>query len=209
MAKLFVSSGKRGRPLSIDPEAELHNLIYKSIPAAQARLKEFRSTTSGVRDVKTLGSEVELPAAIETTKDVLQNLMEGETVSYETLKELKSNLRQVQQIGSKQERVFGRALEEGLTKEYFSSLDYFSKSSSKFTKESNERVKDMLSKLSPQQRQKAFFSKGYQDPATMVSDSDQRVLAWVRKATGNKELTVEEAWAYLRERRWAEGLSEI
>lgn len=209
MAKLFISSGKRGRPLSIDPEAELHKLIFQSIPKAQARLKEFRTQTSGVRDIKTLGSEVELPSAIETTKDVLQNLIEGESVSYETLKELKQNLKQVQQLGSKQERVFGRALEQGLTKEYFSSLDYFSKSSSKFTKESNARVKDMLSKLTPQQRQKAFFSKGYQDPATMVSDSDQRVLAWARKASGNQELTVEEAWAYLREQRWAENLEYI
>lgn len=209
MAKLFVSSGKRGRPLSIDPEAELHKLVFQSIPKAQARLKEFRASTSGVRDVKLLGSEVELPSAFETTRDVLQNLIEGESVSYETLKELKQNLRQAEMLGSKQERVFGRALEEGLTKEYFSSLDYFSRASSKFTKESNERVKEMLSKLTPQQRQKAFFSRGYQDPATMMSDSDRRVLAWARKHSGNQELTVEEAWAYLREQRWKENLSEI
>lgn len=209
MAKLFVSSGKRGRPLSIDPEAELHKLVFQSIPKAQARLKEFRASTSGVRDVKLLGSEVELPSAFETTRDVLQNLIEGESVSYETLKELKQNLRQAEMLGSKQERVFGRALEEGLTKEYFSSLDYFSRASSKFTKESNERVKEMLSKLTPQQRQKAFFSRGYQDPATMMSESDRRVLAWARKHSGNQELTVEEAWAYLREQRWKENLSEI
>lgn len=202
MAKLFVSSGKRGRPLSIDPEAELHKLIFQSIPKAQARLKEFRTQTSGIRDVRTLGSEVELPSAIETTKDVLLNLTEGESISYQTLKELKQNIRQIEQLGSKQERVFGRALEQSLTKQYFSSLDYFSKASSEFVKKSNERIKEKLSKLTPQQRQKAFFSKGYQDPATMVSDSDQRVLAWARKDSGNKELTVEEAWAYLREQRW-------
>lgn len=202
MAKLFIHSGKRGRPLSIDPEKELQNLVYKSIPKAQARLKEFRKQTSGVRDVKTLGSEVELPSIIETTKDVLLNLQEGDKISYETLKELKQNLTQIEQLGSKQERVYGRALEESLTKQYKSSLDYFSRGSSKFVKESNERVKAMLDKMSPQQRQKAFFSKSYQDPATMMSDSDRRVLAWARKDSGDQEMTVEEAWAYLREQRW-------
>lgn len=208
MARLSISSGKRGRPLSIDPEAELDKLIFQNLPKVQQRLKSFREQTSGVRDVRTLGSDVEFPEFIETSIDVLQDLRDGASVSYETLRELKNNLKQASQLASKQERVFGRAIEQALTKDYFSSLDYFSKSSSQFVKQSNERIKDMLNKMTPQQRQRAFMSKGYQDPATMVSDSDQRVLAWARKDSGNQELTVDEAWAYLRERRWADNWVE-
>lgn len=207
MAKYSVSSGRRGRPLSIDPQAELDKLIFQTLPKAQQRLAQFRKETSGVREVSLLGSETQLPGYIEASIDILQDLKEGASISYETLKELKSNLRSVEQLTSRQERVFGRALDTALTSEYFSSLDFFSRNSSEFVKQSNEKVKARLRSMTPQQRQKVFFSSGYQDPATMRghSPSDERVRAWARKHSGNPEMTFDEAWAYVREQRWLNG----
>lgn len=209
MAKYSVSSGRRGRPLSIDPQAELDKLVFQTLPKAQERLTQFRKQTSGVRDVSLLGSETQLPGYIEASIDILQDLREGASISYETLKELKNNLRCVEQLASRQERVFGRSLDTALTSDYFQSLDYFSRNSSEFVKQSNEKVKARLRSMSPQQRQKAFFSAGYQDPATMTgrSPSDERIRAWARKHSGNNEMTYDEAWAYLREQRWLDSSS--
>lgn len=200
MAKLFVSSGRRGRPLSIDPEKELHNLLYKSLPSARQRLADIRKKTSGVRDPALLGSEIELPAFIQTTIDVLADLKENEHIDYETLKDLKKNIRQIEQLGSKQERVWGRSLESVLTTEYEKSLDYFSKNSSQNVLDSNLRFKTQLESLAPSQRQKYFFSREYQDPATMQGQY-QHVVAWVAKKLDKeeKEVSVDEAWAFLRE----------
>lgn len=208
MAKYYVKSGKRGRPLSIDPEQELHRLIFENIPKARERLAEIKSQSKGIREERLIGGANVLPEYIESSIDVLQNLQEGENIDYATLKELKQNLRTVERLSSKQERVFGSALEKQFTEDYVQSLDYFSRAGSEFVKKSNERVKNMLASLTPQQRQKAFLSRGYQDVATMSSTSDRRVQAWARKETGNQELTVDEAWAYLRERRWADTLGE-
>ena len=206
MAKLYIKSGKRGRPLSIDPEKELHKLVFENIPKARERLAEIKKQSSGIREERLIGGANVLPEYIESSIDVLQDLKEGENIDYDTLKELKKNLRTVERLSSKQERVFGSALEQQFTEDYIKSLDYFSRAGSDFVKKSNERVKNMLQNLTPKQRQQAFLSKGYQDIATMSSQSDRRVQAWARKESGNQELTVDEAWAYLRERRWADEL---
>lgn len=208
MAKYYARSGKRGRPLSIDPEKELNKLIFENIPKAKERLAEIKKQSSGIREERLIGGANVLPEYIESSIDVLQDLREGENIEYETLKELKSNLRTVERLASKQERVFGSALEKQFTEDYIKSLDYFSRAGSDFVKKSNERVKNMLQTLTPKERQKAFLSRGYQDVATMSSQSDRRVQAWARKETGNQELTVDEAWAYLRERRWADALGD-
>lgn len=208
MAKYYARSGKRGRPLSIDPEKELNKLIFENIPKAKERLAEIKKQSSGIREERLIGGANVLPEYIESSIDVLQDLREGENIEYETLKELKANLRTVERLASKQERVFGSALEKQFTEDYIKSLDYFSRAGSDFVKKSNERVKNMLQNLTPKERQKAFLSKGYQDVATMSSQSDRRVQAWARKETGNQELTVDEAWAYLRERRWADALGD-
>lgn len=204
MAKFVAYSGGKGRPLSIDPEAELERLIYATLPKAQQRLEQFRTKTKGVRDPSVLGSETELPDFIETSIDILSDLREGNAVSYQTLKELKQNLKMTEQLASRQERVYGRSLDKVLTEEYFKDLDFVSRNSSDVIKTSNQKIKQALSNLTPRQRQEFFMSKHFEDPKTMTG-SYEKVKAWAKKET-DQELTMQESWAYLRERRLADGL---
>lgn len=198
MAKLSVSSGRRGRPLSIDPEKELQELIFKDIPKAKERLAEFRKETSGLRDPAILGTETELPNFIQSTLDILADIQENQSIDYESLKQLKKDLKTTRQLESKQQRVYGRALEEKIFEDYRKTLLRQDSTSSDIVLESNKRVLSKLEKLSRQQRQKFFFSRSYQDPRTM-SKEYKRLIAWAEKKTGRKQLTVEEAWAILRE----------
>lgn len=199
--KVYVRSGRRGRPLSIDPEAELNKLIQQTLPKAKQRLSKFRQQTSGVRDSAFLGSETDLPAFVESTIDVLSDLREGARISYESLRETKRAIKIAEQLASKQKRVYGRALEPALTEEYLRDLDRFSsKSGSIYMKRKNAQLRKMFTKLTPQQRQEFFFSKKYQDVRTMAGRY-AHIVAWAEAETGRKNMTEEEAWAYLRVRR--------
>lgn len=197
MAKLYVSSGRRGRPLSIDPEKELHDLIFDILPKAQKRLGEFRDITSGVRGESILGGQNALPKNLQSTIDILSDLRENESIDYETLREVRANIESARMLASKQERVFGRALEKTLTSEYFESLDYYGWNASDAVKQANERIKAKIRSLSPQQRQKYFLSRQYQDPATMTGQYE-KVRAYASKQMG-REASMQEAWAYIRE----------
>lgn len=205
MARLQISSGKRGRPLSIDPDKELGELLFKNIPKAKIQLEKMRQETHGIRGVDILGSETELPTWLESSIDALQNLRDYGNIEYDTLKELKRNLQSVKQLASKQERVFGRALDNILTTDYEQRLDYFAKNSSSFVKKMNQNVKDYLKNLTSKERQSFFMSNRYQDPATMTPHY-REVLAWAKKNSGEKEMTMDEAWAYVRYRRAVDGL---
>lgn len=196
MAKLSVSSGGRGRPLTIDPEKELADLMFDIIPKAQKNLARFRKETSGVRGADVLGTETTLPAFIQTSIDVLYDLSEGQSIDYATLRELRQNLQATKQLASRQARVFGRALEPSLTREYFQSLDYEARNSNDLIQKSNRQIKERLSQLTPQQRQKFFMSRQYQDPKTQTAEY-ARVVAWASKQVG-RQVSVQEAWAVLR-----------
>lgn len=199
MAKLSVSSGRRGRPLSIDPEKELQELIFKDIPKAKARLSEFRKETSGLRDSAILGTETELPNFIQSTLDVLADIQENQSIDYESLKQLKKDLRTTRELKSKQARVYGRALEEKIFEDYESTLLRQNSTSSDFVLQSNKRVLSKLEKMTKQQRQKFFFSRSYQDPRTMTQEY-KRLVAWASNKAG-RQVTVAEAWAILREEK--------
>lgn len=197
MAKLTISSGRRGRPLSIDPSKELNDLIYKTLPKTRRRLAEIREATSGSRDERILGTEQTLPENIQAAIDVLLDLEEGASVDYDTLKELKANIRNAQMLASPQERVYGRALEERFTTDYLEALEYTSRNASDLVKETNKRVVERLKSLTPQQRQKYFTSRKYQDPRTMTGEYE-KVRAWASKKMG-RELSMQEAWAVVRD----------
>lgn len=202
MAKLTVNTGRRGRPASIDAEAELLALTQLYVPRARQTLAKFREQTQGTRDSEFLGSETELPDFIQSTINALVDVAEAGSISYEDYAEIKTNLNTIRQLASRQQRVYGRALAERLTMDFESSLDYFNKSASSFVVSYNERTKAALRQLTPQQRQSYFLSRNYQDPATMTGNYEN-VRQWAnaayRKETGdNKSLTMQEAWAYLR-----------
>jgi hypothetical protein len=199
MAKLSVRSGRRGRPLSIDPEKELQELIFKDIPKAKERLAEFRKETSGLRDAAILGTETELPNFIQSTLDILADIQENQSIDYESLKQLKKDLRTTRELKSKQSRVYGRALEEKIFEDYESTLLRQNSTASDFVLQSNKRVLSKLEKMTKQQRQKFFFSRNYQDPRTMTNEY-KRLVAWASNKVG-RQVTVAEAWAILREEK--------
>lgn len=199
MARISVLSGKRGRPLSIDPEKELQDLVVSQIPKAKQILKRFREETHGIRDESLFGSETTLPDFITSSLDILADLKENSSIDYESLKELKSNLKTIRQLSSKQERVYGRALDAAMLAQYESGLKLTESNGNEFVIKSNKRVMENLRKMMPLQRKKFFMSKTYQDPKTMVGKY-QNIITWAEKRHG-RQLDEQEAWAILREAR--------
>lgn len=202
MAKLYVSSGRRGRPASIDAEQELIDLTRYYLPRAKRTLQTFREQTKGARDAEFLGTETELPDFIQSTLNALIDVAEEGTITYEDYAQIKTNLNTIRQLASRQQRVYGRALSGMLMQDFERSLNFFSSNASEFVRKYNEQTKEALRQLTPQQRQSYFLSRNYQDPATMVGDYEN-VRAWAtsnyQKKTGeSKNLTMQEAWAYLR-----------
>lgn len=197
MAKYSIGSGGKGRPLSIDPQRELNELTFNLIPKAQKNLARFRKETSGVRGAQALGSDTLLPAFLQSSKDILVDLTEGAYIDYDTLRMLKENLTNARLLASRQYRAYGRALEGYYTREYFQALDYSTRNAGELIKRSNEKIKEQLSSLTPQQRQKYFLSRQYQDPKTMTGEY-KSLVAWASKEVG-REVSVQEAWAIKRE----------
>lgn len=197
---IYIKSGKRGRPISIDVIKELENFDL-SIAKVKNRLAQFREETRGERDVGILGSPTSLPQNITATYDVLEALKDGIYINYATAKQLKENLKTIKQLSSNQERVFGRALAKVFTDKYVQDLEYMSRNSSKFVKNTYKNLANSIKKMTPQQQQKFFLSRDYQSPKTN-NKNYQKVIAWAQNDIKNKtgdevQLTGEEALAYV------------
>lgn len=198
--QITIKSGKRGRPLTFDTEDTLAQFM-RQLPRAKARLQEIRRTTSGERNEAIFGSETSLPKGISASIDVLQDLKAGEQIDYETARMIKENLRQVKQLASKQERVYGKALANALVKQYEADIDYQSKYASKTTQNIYKSLKQNVRKLNPQQQQQFFTSRCYQNVKTNRKEY-QRLIAWAEdhfeKTYGQAiKMTAEEAQAYV------------
>lgn len=199
-----VSSGGRGRPLELDVDKALKQFMTQ-LPQAKARLSEIRRTTSGERSEAILGSETTLPKSFKASADVLDALMLGQKIDYATAKELKENLRSVEQLASRQERVYGRALAKTLQKQYESELDYQSKYASPQVKKIYQQMKQNTQKLTQQQQQAFYTSKGYQSVKSF-NQRYKKLKEWAeadyKKRTGQyKSMTYQEAEAYVLMRR--------
>lgn len=203
MALFKIYTGKRGRPLSIDPELELERLIDYSIPKAKTRLAQIRRETRGSRDPDIVGTETDLPGFINTTIDALVDLTQGGTVDAQTLRELKRNIKITEQLGSKQRRVYGRALTPLLEQDYFKQLEKTEKSGSRLVKQANDQFRRRYSRMTRQEQQSFFFSQQYQDIRTQVARYEH-IRAWAEDRYNQKDLTDAEAWALLREQRLAD-----
>lgn len=201
MAKIIkISSGGRGRPLEIDVEKTLEQFMSQ-LSSAKERLRDIRQRTRGERSEALLGSETTLPKGIVSTKYVLDALKEGQSISYQTAKELRSNLKLVKELSSKQERVYSRALAESFEKQYISELEYTSRNASAKAKEFLGQMKSNIKKLSPRQQQQYFTSRAYQSPKT-ARGTYERARLWsekdIKKKTGKEiTLTGEEGLLYV------------
>lgn len=200
MAKIVIKSGKRGRPLSIDPVEAIKDL-FKVLPQVKSNLSQIRKETSGVRDERIFGSETELPDYIERTFDVLSNLRENEKISYENLRELKQDIRFIERLASRQRRVKETIFSDILFESYKKNIKFMSRYASKFTKAQYNKLITNIEKLTPSERQEFFLSVGYQDPMTIGTNDYQRVINYAETETGQTGLTKQEAFAYLIYRR--------
>lgn len=212
MAILTIKTGERGRPLKIDVDASLKQFMQQ-LPRAKARLQEIRRTTSGERAESILGSETTLPKGIRASMDVLEALQTGEKIDYATARELRSNLRVVKELASKQERVYSRALASSLLKQYEQDIQYQSKYASKQVSQTYKGMLERVKTLTPRQQQKFFTGRGYQNVKTNRRDY-QRIIEWAENDIQNKygqdvQLTAEEAFAYMLEDRQIEAIERI
>lgn len=200
MARINIYSGRRGRPLSIDPDDLLNRLISKDLPKMNERLAKFRRESAGVRDAEILGTETQLPGWAQATIDALVDLQEGINMSYEAVKQIKRDIKTIEQLGSRQQRVYGRALEPLLSADYEQVLDRQSKNANSYIRQRNVQAKRKLHQMTSQERQSFYFSKYYQDPRT-TTGTYEHIKSWAREKSGQRNLSMSESWAFLREQR--------
>ena len=198
-------SGKRGRPLELDVN-KVYNEFWDLTPLADLRLRKFRQETKGIRGEALLGSQTSLPDWLDESIDLLQEAKAGRKLSYYEAKQIKLNLETIKELGSKQKRVYERALQEQLTSSYFDELlKYKETATSDFTKKQIDEIKSKIEKLPKRAQQSLLFSKYYQSPKA-TRGRYRRVKNWAEKDSGQKNMTYEEAWAYLLKRRIEDGL---
>lgn len=198
-------SGKRGRPLELDINktwAEFYDLT----PLADLRLRQLRQQSKGIRGEALLGSQTSLPDWIEESLDLLEEAQSGRDLSYKEAKQIKQNLESVKELTSNQRRVYERAINEQLTASYIDELTKYSESSqSDFAKKTISELKNTFSKLSKRSQQNILLSKYYQSPKA-TRGRYRKVKAWSERVSGRKNMTYDEAWAYLLKRRIEDGL---
>ena len=195
-------SGKRGRPLELDINKTL-NEFYDLTPLADLRLRKFRQESKGMRGEAILGSQTSLPDWIEESFDLLEEAKAGRELSYKEAKQIKQNIESVRELTSNQRRVYERALSEQLTMSYYDELtQYEEKAKSQFTKKQISEIKTKVSSMSKRERQSLLTSKKYQSPK--ATGRYKRVKAWAERDSGRKNMTYEEAWAYLQKKRIGE-----
>lgn len=210
MAILTIKEG-RGRPLSIDTN-KLLSTMERLIPAARQRLSSIRKTTSGEQRETLLGSETSLPDSVISALDVIKMVDKGAKINKQTALMVKKSVKMVEQLASKQRRVFGRALSESLKEAYEGDIDYLENRglASAVTRHYLGELKSIVAEMTPYQRQSFLLSRGYQSPKTAVGQY-QRVIAWGENDYKEKfgesiNFSQPEAWAYLLYRRAEDAL---
>lgn len=199
-------SGKRGRPLELDIESTYFR-FWDLTPLASIRLGKLRQETKGIRGEAVFGSQTSLPDWLDESLDLLSEARQGRDLSYKEAKQIKQNLESLKELTSPQRRVYERALSEQLTMSYYDELTSFEKKAkSKFTKQQISDIKTKVSSMTKRERQKLLTSKKYQSPK--ATGRYKRVRAWAEKDSGRKNMTYEEAWAYLQKQKIGENDEE-
>lgn len=203
MAKLQFKSGKRGRPLTIDPELTL-NELYEALPRAKKALAEFRKTTSGIREEALLGTNTSLPGWLELSFEALESMPRNK-LTYDIAKEIKQTLKVTKRLASRRQDVSTTALEEKITQDYLEDLQEYSRLTNGYAKQKIEALAERI-KATPKKQRIAFYkSNKYQDIGTFGRKEYRKIKAWAESSTGRK-MTYKEAYAYLITERADRGL---
>lgn len=205
-----IRSGKRGRPLKVDLE-ELIEQYEEAIPKSLGRLAQLRKSSKGIRDSAILGTQTSLPKWIEEGRDILEASKLGRIPTYKEIKDIRTSLRSMKQLQSKQERVFSRAISTQLKNEYERQLTEYASNKGKFYERSKEKILTEFRKLNPKQQQELLQSKYYQDPKTLSPSGTniEAIKKWSKKELGLERISADKARAYLLERRLLDGIQDI
>ena len=205
MAKVTVKSGGRGRPLTLDIDTAYDEII-SLLPKASARLKALRKSSAGMRSEAIFGTQTSVPDWVEQSLDILDTAQAFDMpLTYKDVKDIKTTITTLKQLGSKQAKVYERALSEQLTQEYLDELEQFEQTSTSFAKQQIKELKQNFMKLSKRGKQKFLTSKAYQSPKS--KGRYKRVKDYAQAETGKSNMTYQDAWAYLYKRRAEDGLT--
>ena len=200
MAIIKYRVKSRGRPRELDT-----NLIYQEIVQATKkalpRLEEIRQSTKGYRGERVLGSKTSVPDWVEESLDLLQTADYGRDLSVSEAVSITQTLKNLRELASPQERVYGRAIGEQLTKEYVVAFGEFNENGqlTNFSKDQIKEIEKNITFMSIKERQEYFTSRYYQDPR--ATGKYKRVLAWSKADSGRAVMSYDEAWSYLFRRR--------
>ena len=208
MAIVKIKTG--GRPITIDTEETILN-FQRNILKAKKTLASIRRRTSGYREERLLGTPTTLPDFITNTLDALNALQDGEKLSLQAVREIKSNIKATRELASVQSRVRERALADLMRQQYEAEMLNVAKDASKFTKKSVGRQIGRIRAMTKKQQQEFFTSTKYQSPKTMYKRY-KKIVDWAnadyKKRSGQDvNLSWQEAYTYMLERRQADGLT--
>lgn len=195
---------RRGRPLKFNIE-EIEQTFYELLPKAQKRLRELYKESKGVRTAEIFGTQTSLPKWVEESLDIIEANQLGRNITYEEKKQIKENLKSLKQLTSKQARVYERALDKQLTEQYIKDLEAFNRNGSKLTQKTIKKIKSEITKLTPRERQKLLTSKSYQD--VRKGQRYKKIRDWALADSGKKQMTYEESYIHLINRRLEDGLN--
>lgn len=196
---------RRGRPREFDINQAISDL-YEAESKAGKVLAQIRETSRGYRSERLLGTSTTAPTWVQESLDLLTGAQYGRDLSVKEIESIKSDIKTLKQLGGTQERLIeqGRAsLVERISKEYEKSLDEFAKYGRKTTKDTVDKIKRRLGELSAREKGEFFFGQAYQDPKTM--ERYRRVQKWANASSG-LEMTMQESWSYLFQRRMEDNL---
>ena len=192
----------RGRPLTLDTEAVTEE-IFARLPRARQTLKEFRQTTSGVRDEEIIGTETSLPEWLDASIMALTQFEDKITLA--SARDIKQALNVVQKLSSQRVSTREIALESKLTSEYLKGLESATKQSDTGAGKYYKKLEKYIKRASKKERVEYYKSRSYQDVGSFRNRRYKRIKAWAEDSTG-RQMSYKESYAYLVARRLEDGL---
>lgn len=192
----------RGRPLTLDTEAVTKE-IFARLPRARETLREFRRTTSGVRDQELVGTETSLPEWLDASIMALTQF--EDRISLQSARDIKQTLEIVRKLSSPRGLSRETALEGKITEEYLQELEYAGRTADTGAKKYYRQLERQIKAMSKQQRVAYYKSRQYQSVGSFRERRYKRIKAWAQDSNG-RSMSYKESYAYLVARRLEEGL---
>lgn len=200
---------QRGRPRELNIDKALGDL-YDAMSTAVPTLADIRKSSKGYRSDAVLGTSTTAPDWALEAEDLLRGALHGRDLNVQEISQIKDTIKDLRQLGSPYGKVRARgreALTERIEQEYFESLDKLTQNEEDKRKRVHRivrKIKRTFKKMTSTQKAEFFGSKYYQKPEK--NEEYKHIQEWANEDSGRK-LTMQEAWIYLYERRFADGLS--